>query len=151
MASFVDKLVPSPSCNGAAALATERAQSQLSEDKLAQHLFGGTGFLERQARILPIVAGNPLFAKGTQANLSRPDRFKLAVARVKRLRQLTAELKWDEDDYSMARVLVDEMLPFDLHLSMFVTTIRQQGNEEQAARWLPDAEACKIIGAYAQV
>ena len=36
-------------------------------------------------------------------------------------------------------------------MSMFVTTIREQGNEEQKAFWLPKIEKFEIIGAYAQV
>lgn len=38
-----------------------------------------------------------------------------------------------------------------LHMSMFVTTVREQGSDEQRAYWLPLIEKWKIIGAYAQV
>ncbi|KAL4804319.1 acyl-CoA dehydrogenase/oxidase [Aspergillus unguis] len=150
MTSFVDKLQPAPGSDGAVALARERTQSNVSEVELARHLFGGSGWLERQARILAVMEREPLFSKGNQQNLSRPDRYKLALMRAKRLRQLTDELGWDEQDWDMARYLVDDILPFDLHLAMFVTTLRQQANDEQQANWLALAEQCKIIGAYAQ-
>ncbi|KAF2229517.1 acyl-CoA oxidase [Viridothelium virens] len=50
----------------------------------------------------------------------------------------------------MADYLVDEMSPYHLQMSMFVTTIREQGDEAQRNHWLPQIEAWKIIGAYAQ-
>lgn len=50
-----------------------------------------------------------------------------------------------------AEYLVDDVSPYMLHFSMFITTVREQGNEEQRAYWLPLIEKWKIIGAYAQV
>lgn len=50
-----------------------------------------------------------------------------------------------------AEYLVDDVSPYMLHMSMFVTTIREQGSNEQRAYWLPLIEEWKIIGAYAQV
>ncbi len=50
-----------------------------------------------------------------------------------------------------AEYLVDDVSPYMLHMSMFVTTIREQASEEQKAYWLPKIESWKIIGAYAQV
>ncbi|PGH15626.1 hypothetical protein AJ80_05491 [Polytolypa hystricis UAMH7299] len=150
MADFVNSLLPSPLCDGAAALASERGRSKLPEEELACHLFGESGRLERQERVLPVVMREPLFVKGNQMNLSRPDRYQLGLRRAKRLRQLVDELGWDEEDYGVARYLVDDMLPYDLHLSMFLTTLRQQASDEQQAQWLRPAEQCRIIGAYAQ-
>jgi acyl-CoA oxidase len=37
-----------------------------------------------------------------------------------------------------------------LHMSMFVTTIREQASDEQKAYWMPKIEKYEIIGAYAQ-
>jgi acyl-CoA oxidase len=67
----------------------------------------------------------------------------------------------------MADYLNDEMLPYHLTHTMFgkkdwtngihlftdsirATTIREQGNDEQRAHWLPQIEKWKIIGAYGQ-
>ena len=36
-------------------------------------------------------------------------------------------------------------------MSMFVTTVREQGSDEQKAYWMPLIDEWKIIGAYAQV
>lgn len=45
---------------------------------------------------------------------------------------------------------MDDVSPYYLHMTMFVTTIREQANAEQRAYWLPKIEKYQIIGAYAQ-
>ncbi|KAJ5684034.1 Acyl-CoA oxidase [Penicillium maclennaniae] len=149
MPDFTDKLRPSQP-DGPTTLAHEREQSHVSVNELAQYLLSSDGFLERQARILPILQGQPLFSKEKQQNLSRPDRFKLALARAKLLRRLTDQYKWTHDDYKMAEYLVDDVSPYFLHMEMFVTTVREQASEAQRAYWMPLIDSWKIIGAYAQ-
>jgi hypothetical protein len=34
---------------------------------------------------------------------------------------------------------------------MFITTVREQGSDEQKAYWMPKIEKWEIIGAYGQV
>lgn len=50
-----------------------------------------------------------------------------------------------------AEYLVDDVSPYFLHFSMFITTIREQASDEQRAYWMPKIENWEIIGAYAQV
>ena len=50
-----------------------------------------------------------------------------------------------------AEYLVDDFSPYFLQLSMFITTIKEQGNDEQKAHWVPLTEQWRIHGAYAQV
>ncbi|KAJ5103547.1 hypothetical protein N7532_004076 [Penicillium argentinense] len=149
MSDFTDKLRPSQP-DGPTTLAHERGQSNLSVEELSRHLLSSDGFLERQARVLPIVQSEPLFSKEKQQNLSRPDRFKLGLARAKLLRRLKDKYQWSHDEYKMAEYLVDDVSPYFLHLEMFITTIREQASEEQRAYWMPLIESWKIIGAYAQ-
>lgn len=149
MSDFTDKLHPSQP-DGPTTLARERAQSNISVEELGQHLLSSDGFLERQTRILPILQLEPLLSKDQQQNLSRPERFKLGLARAKLLRRLADQHQWSHDDHKMAEYLVDDVSPYMLHMEMFVTTIREQASEEQRAYWLPLIESWKIIGAYAQ-
>ncbi|EIT82120.1 acyl-CoA oxidase [Aspergillus oryzae 100-8] len=149
MSNFTDHLRPSQP-NGPEILARKRAQTHIPVDELAHHLLAQDGYLERQARILRIVEQEPLFDKKRQANLSREDLFKLALARAKLLRRLVDKHGWDIDDYKMAETLVDDVSPYYLHLHMFITTIREQASDAQQAYWLPLIESFKIIGAYAQ-
>ncbi|KAJ5266915.1 hypothetical protein N7478_009723 [Penicillium angulare] len=149
MPDFTDKLRPSQP-DGPTTLARERAQSSISIDELGNHLLSSDGFLQRQARILSILQREPLLSKDTQQNLSRPERFKLGLARAKLLRRLVDKYQWGYDDYKMAEYLVSDVSPYFLHLEMFITTVREQGSEAQRAHWMPLIESWRIIGAYAQ-
>ncbi|KAJ5227844.1 hypothetical protein N7489_008552 [Penicillium chrysogenum] len=149
MPDFTDNLRPSQP-DGPTTLARERQKSNIATEELGQHLLGSDGFLVRQARILPIIQQEPLCSKDQQQNLSRPERFKLGVARAKLLRRMKDTHKWSQLEYQMAEYLVDDVSPYFLHMEMFITTIREQASEEQQAHWLPLIESWKIIGAYAQ-
>ncbi|KAI7559257.1 acyl-CoA oxidase [Hortaea werneckii] len=50
----------------------------------------------------------------------------------------------------MAQYLCDDVSPYMVHYSMFITTIREQGDENQRSYWLPKIEAMEVIGCYAQ-
>ncbi|KAL1959813.1 hypothetical protein VTO42DRAFT_958 [Malbranchea cinnamomea] len=145
---FSAALKPAPP-DGATILANERARSSLDVDDLAHRLLT-PAYLERQERVLKELLKEPVFRKSNQANLSRPDRYKLGLARGKKIRQLKEKLGWDDEDYKMAANLVDDVLPYHLHTAMFVTTVSQQGNDAQRAYWMPKIESWEIIGAYAQ-
>ncbi|KAL4862474.1 hypothetical protein BDV12DRAFT_43134 [Aspergillus spectabilis] len=149
MTDFTSTLAPrEPS--GPFILARERAQSNLPIQELSAHLLGQDGFLARQSKVLQIVQSELLFNKSQQANISRVDRFKLALARGKLLRRLADKHQWTPEEHEMAEYLVDDVSPYMLHMGMFVTTIREQASDEQRKYWLPLTEEWKIIGAYAQ-
>lgn len=148
MMDFTSALKPAQP-DGATTLAQDRAKSQIPVQELTNHIFTPE-FLERQARIVRILEKDPLFSKTTQDNLSRPDRFRLGVARAKKLKRLAVQLSWDVEDSRMAEYLVDDVSPYGLHGTMFITTVREQGNDAQKAYWMPKIESWEIIGAYAQ-
>jgi acyl-CoA oxidase len=149
MPDFTDTLRPAQP-SGPKSLARERANSPLAIDQLSTHLLGGDGLLSRQRKVLPILLSEPLFSKSTQQNLSRPERYKLGLARGKLLRRLADKHAWTPEEHETAEYLVDDVSPYMLHMGMFVTTIREQASEEQRAYWLPLIEGWRIIGAYAQ-
>ncbi|PGG97421.1 hypothetical protein GX51_07332 [Blastomyces parvus] len=135
--------------DGATILANERARSSIPVEAFSRYLLTPE-YLEQQNRILKVLESDPLFKKRNQANLARPDLYKLALARAKRIRQLKDKLGWDDDEYQMAATLCDDVLPYHLHTAMFITTVAQQGSEAQKAYWMPKLEAWEVIGAYAQ-
>jgi len=102
MPDFTDRLRPAEP-TGPDTLAKERAGSSLPVDQLAQHLLDGdgSGFLERQARVLEVLRREKLFSKDQQQNLSRPDKFKLGLARAKLIKRLEVKLGWSEEDRAM--------------------------------------------------
>lgn len=146
---FTSMLRPHRHANGEVILAKERERSRIDESELSIHLFGST-YLERQQRVLDVLKKDKLFSKSNQANLSRPDRYKLGLARGKRMRQLMDKYQWDNDDLLMAEYLIDDILPYHLHLSLFNSAMREQTSDSQRAYWIPKMESWEIIGAYAQ-
>lgn len=148
MPDFTDNL--KPSTDGAAVLRKERDGSSIDVEALTKHLLSRDGFLERQRRVLPILEREALFSKKQQLNLARPERYHLGLARGKALQRMVKKHGWDAEDYRIAEYLVDEMLPTHLHYTMFATTVREQGSDEQKAYWMPKIESWKILGAYAQ-
>lgn len=149
MADFTDKLRPADP-QGPSILAQERAGSNVDVDQLAKHLLSRNDFLNRQKKILAILEPIPIFCKKNQLNMARPDRYHLGLARAKALRRLSLKHGWDRDDYTMADYLMDEMGPYALQGTMFITSIREQSNPEQKAHWLPKVENFEIIGCYGQ-
>ena len=148
MPDFTDHLKPTH--DGSAILAENRSQSNVPEDELAQHLLSRNDFLGRQQRILRILEKDPLFNKSKQMNLSRPERYHLGLARAKKLRRYEDQHGWDDEDRSMAIYLADDVSPYMVHYAMFVTTVREQGSDEQKAYWMPKIERMEAIGCYAQ-
>ncbi|TKA71347.1 hypothetical protein B0A55_05124 [Friedmanniomyces simplex] len=146
---FTAQLKPHPNADGARILADERLRSEIDIKSLSLRLFG-TKYLERQQRILSIILQHRVFSKANQANLSRPDRYKLGLARGKRMRQLMDEHSWDDDDLLMAEYLVDDIQPYHLHMSLFTSAMREQCSDEQRREWMPKIAAWEVIGAYAQ-
>ncbi|KAH7548928.1 hypothetical protein BM1_10701 [Bipolaris maydis] len=148
MADFTNNL--KPLYDGTATLQAERDGSRIDVDQLAHHLLGRDGFLEQQQKILAILSKEKLFQKDQQLNLSRPDRYHLGLARAKAIQRLKRQHGWDHEDCKMAEYLVDEPSPYFLHMTMFVTTVGEQGSEEQQNYWMPKIVNYDIIGCYAQ-
>ena len=149
MPDFTDNLRPA-SPDGTTILERERSQSNVAEDELAKHLLSRGDFLGRQQRILRVLEKDPLFNKSKQANLSRPERYQLGLARAKKLRRYQDQHQWNEEDVSMSQYLCDDVSPYMVHYAMFVTTVREQGSDEQKAYWMPKIERMEVIGCYAQ-
>jgi acyl-CoA oxidase len=149
MSDFSDELKPADP-QGPDILANERGRSDINVQQLAQHLLHRGDFLQRQSRILPILEKRPVFSKKNQLNLARPHRYHLALARSKELRRLSLQYDWSLEDYRIAQYLVGEVSPYALHTVMFLTSIREQANEEQFKEWMPKVESWEIIGCYGQ-
>lgn len=146
--NWVDRLRPAAP-DGATTIAAERSRSDVDVDRLSEHLLG-RDYLDCQSRILPLLQQDRLFSKTTQANLGRPDRYMLGLARAKRMRQMAEQYSWTDDDYEMAKYLVDDISPYQLHQTMFRQTLLEQTNPAQKEYWLGLHGTWTIIGAYAQ-
>ena len=117
---WVKDLKPSPP-QGVDLIKAERAKSKISVEKLSNFLFTKE-VLERQQRILNILRAEKVFDKSQNYFDGRVDRFKTALARAKRLRQLQVKHKWDQDEYMTANELISEPGPYGLHASMYLVS-----------------------------
>ncbi|KNC54603.1 Acox1 protein [Thecamonas trahens ATCC 50062] len=83
--------------------------------------------------------------------MSRVDRYKAALGSVRRVVQLAEIHGLDDKQRALLRNEgVPDALPTDLHDLAFVPFLAAQATEDQAAAWLDDARAYRILGCYAQ-
>ncbi|KAL1584620.1 hypothetical protein WHR41_06979 [Cladosporium halotolerans] len=143
-----DLKVPSGS-QGTELLTQERAKSNVDVDSVSNFLFTKAG-LEKKHAILKILEAEKVFDKSQNYFAGRVDRFETALARAKKLRQLEVKHGWEMQEKSIANELISEPGPYGLHESMFLITLRDQGNAEQHEKFLKPAQAYKYIGCYAQ-
>jgi len=135
--------------SGKRLLEIERARASFSTDELAKYLYGQE-YLDRMKRILSIVEAEEAFSKRTIHYLGRTDKFKHGLRKEKRFVQLAKEHQWSKEDMEMAEFLIDMPAAFGLHKSMWITTVRNQGTEEQHKMFLEPSLNFDIIGCYAQ-
>ena len=106
---------------GAELLKQERDKSNIPVGKLSEFLFTRET-LDRQDRILKILTADQVFDKSQNYFDGRVERFKTALARQKRLSQLSKKYDWTNDEYQMASELISEPGPYGLHVSMFLVS-----------------------------
>ncbi|CAO2656682.1 Nn.00g054850.m01.CDS01 [Neocucurbitaria sp. VM-36] len=134
---------------GSDVLAAERASSTVNIDELASFMFTDK-VLRENAQILSILEAEPVFNKSDNYFLGRVERMKAALARGKKLQQLTVKHGWSDDQYQVAYDLIGEPTPYGLHVGMFTKTLKEQSTVEQRVRYLEKAANYEIIGCYAQ-
>ena len=134
---------------GSELLRIERSKATFDSQEMSRYIHGQE-FLDRQARILSILENEPALDKSSDFYMGRTDRFRRAMLKDKRLAQLAVEHDWSYDDKALAEKLADLPGPFGLHKSMFLTTLYNQGTDEQRKAFWEPASRFEIIGCYAQ-
>ena len=115
---WVKALKPS-SPQGSEIVQIDTAKSKVDVEKLSAFLFTQEA-LDRKQQILSILQAENVFDKSQNYFDGRVDRFKTALARAKRLRQLEVKHKWTQEDLQVATDLISEPGPYGLHASMFL-------------------------------
>lgn len=116
--SWVKHLTPSGP-QGSELLAHERAQSGIPVEKLSKFLFT-EAVLRQKDRVLTLLKADKAFDKSQNYFDGREERFKTALARAKRLQQLSVHHQWSREDYQTAVELISEPGPYGLHRLMFL-------------------------------
>ncbi len=106
---------------GSDLLRQERNKSSLDVDRLADFMFT-KDVLERNQKILKILEAEKVFDKSQNYFRGRNERIEAALARGKRLRQLTVKHNWTKEEFQVANELISEPTPYGLHASMFLVT-----------------------------
>ncbi|KAK3175653.1 hypothetical protein K4F52_010088 [Lecanicillium sp. MT-2017a] len=145
---WVQALKPS-GIPGPELLEQERSGSDLDVDRVAQFMFTSDK-LARNAKILEVLKSHAIFDKSNNYFHGRTERIKAALARGKKLRQLSIQHKWTADEYITANDLISEPTPYGLHEHMFLKTLQEQGTPEQHKLFLEKANNYEYIGCYAQ-
>lgn len=118
---WVNKLKPSGP-QGSDLLEQERAKSDIDVDKLSEFLFSKE-VLNRRQRVLKTLQSEKVFDKSQNYFDGRVDRIQKALARAKKIRQLSLKHNWSEDDNVTANELIGEPTPYGLHEHMFLVCI----------------------------
>lgn len=134
---------------GSELLSMERAKSDLDIEQIKTFMFGAD-YLETKHKILKILQSEKVFDKSQNYFAGRVDRFRTALARAKRLRQLAVEHEWALEEHNIAVDLVSEPMPYGLHGTMFLLTLFGQSNDKQGMKFFSRAMNYEIIGCYAQ-
>lgn len=104
--AWVRNLTPSGP-QGHELLSAERAKSQIPVEELSQFMFTKEG-LERKRSVLKVLQQEKVFDKSQNYFAGRVERFETALARAKKLRQLSVQNGWDQESYRVASELVSE-------------------------------------------
>jgi acyl-CoA oxidase len=110
---WVQALSPA-SPQGPELISLERSKSNVSVSALSELLFTAPE-LEMRRRVVEILSREPVFDKSRNYFEGREEKFKMALERGKRLRQLQVEHGWDHMTYQVASAYLGEPNPYGLH------------------------------------
>tara|TARA_B110001452_G_scaffold102390_1_gene84965 strand:+ start:2184 stop:3212 length:1029 start_codon:yes stop_codon:yes gene_type:complete len=130
-------------------LDAERKKASFDVDALTLVLAGSADAHAKKKRMLGIVSGDAVLQRG-QASASRTQRHIQSLAKSKRLVELKRKHGWSLEEHIQARRMMGEVLPDDVHYSMFIPNIQSLCSDEQQAHWLPRIESGEVFGCYAQ-
>jgi alkylation response protein AidB-like acyl-CoA dehydrogenase len=135
-----------------------RLKSKTNTQWLANHVLydNPTRFASLQA-LWKRIENDPEFDKKGRNDLGHTSRYTDACRKVVRFSELIAELCLERgckeltlDEMYDVYIGVDENIPLDVHMSMFIPLMRYHTSQQQRDEWLADALKFRIIGAYAQ-
>ena len=135
----------------ASMLEENRILSKVQTSKMSLLLYSGQDRLDSLRRIWNKIEGDPEFDKSERLNMNHAERYVDACRKIKRFQEIADEENFQTlDEMYDAYMAVDENLPIDVHLSMFIPIMTLHTSPEQKERWLEAAKTFRIIGAYAQ-
>lgn len=133
------------------ALDDMRHQSFVDPLRLAHVIYGGEERLHRLRHLWELIEKDPTFDKSNRAYLNHTERYIQACKKIARFAEIVKNLSLNTlDDIYDAYLAIDENLPIDVHLSMFIPLLSLLCTPDQTKQWIDDAMQFRLIGAYAQ-
>ena len=139
-------------------LKEKRSGSRVSGNYLSRHiLYESPERLKELQAIWERIEKDPAFSKRGRNSLGHTERYTDACRKVVSFINLVNTICKERNKEQLSLdelydlyLAVDESLPLDVHMSMFVPLMRYHTSAEQRTTWLDDAVNFRIIGAYAQ-
>ena len=125
--------------------------SAVQSEKVGLLLYGGQARLDSLRKLWSKIENDPEFSKSQRLNMNHSERYVDACRKIKRFQEVAEEENFQTlDEMYDAYLAIDENLPIDVHLSMFIPIMNMHTSPEQKVRWQHSAKTFRIIGAYAQ-
>ena len=123
-------------------LRRERSTASFPARELAALLAGGETKLVLRERVADAVRNDPVFSKKGKYFMERAELYSTTLEKYLALPKLARDLSKQGVGEPMAiariiREMIDEPGGLDLHLGMFIPTIRGQGDDAQNKFWMP--------------
>ncbi|KAL1918601.1 uncharacterized protein VTP21DRAFT_2623 [Calcarisporiella thermophila] len=131
-------------------IADARSRATFNVREMSEFIFGGKENFESMMEINDIITSDPICTWKDKQFMDRREILLRGLAVSKRLVELRNKYDWNLQELLYAMSYSTEHVPIFLHFSAFIPVIISQGTDEQQDEWLPLAESCRIIGAYAQ-
>jgi len=137
-------------------LAHERSQSGVCTRSLSLLIYRGEARLKELQEVAALIESDPAFSKEARPSLNHVERYVDACRKIRRFAEIVQERKAQFGrDLTLDEIYdlylgVDENIPLDVHLSMFIPIMQLHTSPEQRSRWLEKSLRFEIIGAYAQ-
>ncbi|KAE9075533.1 Peroxisomal acyl-coenzyme A oxidase 1 [Phytophthora fragariae] len=132
-------------------LKKERANGDISPAVLTNILRNVKAANDRRKQLVALVERHPVLSDLDMMFRNHTQRYEFGLKKVSHFVQfLKDEQIVDRNEQGVVYAALGEPLCIDVHNSMFVPTLENQGDDAQRAKWLPLAKSYKILGAYAQ-
>ncbi|GMF39439.1 unnamed protein product [Phytophthora fragariaefolia] len=132
-------------------LQKERANGDVDPAVLTDVLRDGAVANARRKQLVAMVERHPVLSDRDMMFRNHTQRYEFGLKKVAHFVQfLKDERITDRQEQGVVYAALGEPLCIDVHNSMFVPTLENQGDDAQRAKWLPLAKSFKILGAYAQ-
>ncbi|EGZ19796.1 hypothetical protein PHYSODRAFT_488354 [Phytophthora sojae] len=132
-------------------LKTERANGDIDPTVLTNILRGGKATNDRRKELLQVIERHPVLSDRDMMYRNHDERYNFGIKKAFNYIKLLQEGGYtDSADQQILYSAMGEPTAIEVHRSMFVPTLENQGDDAQRAKWLPLAKSYKILGAYAQ-